>query len=181
MGQTAALPPACARDSGRQAKPKVSVVESVTAFALESCTDGQLAFLRGGERIPVRVHRCFPWSEPGRFLSLRDEKDKELALIEDLAALDAASREVLELAQAEAGFVLEVERIVSAEEVFEIRHFKVVTKQGPRTFQTKLDEWPREVPRGGYLLKDVSGDLYHIPAPETMDERSQTILWGLVD
>jgi len=181
VGQTAALPPACARDSGRQAKQKISSAEPATVFALESGTDGQLIFLRDGERIPARVCRCFPWSEPGRFLSLRDEQDKELALIEDLTVLDGASREVLELAQAEAGFVLEIERIVSAEEVFEIRHFKVVTKQGPRTFQTKLDEWPREVPRGGYLLKDISGDLYHIPAPETMDERSQTILWGLVD
>ncbi len=143
--------------------------------------DGQLMLTRGAVSTPIKVCRCFPWSEPRQFISLRDEKDVELALIKDVNELDEASRRVMEVALAEAGFVLEIEGIESTEEIFEVRHWKVRTKQGPRTFQTKLDEWPREVPGGGYLVRDISGDLFHIAAPETMDERSQKLLWALVD
>ena len=55
------------------------------------------------------------------------------------------------------------------EEDFEIRRFKVLTRQGPRSFQTALDAWPREAPSGGLLLEDVAGDLYRIPPPEELD------------
>ena len=31
-----------------------------------------------------------------------------------------------------------------------------------RTFQTRLDHWPCELPGGGLLIRDVAGDLYYI-------------------
>jgi hypothetical protein len=148
---------------------------------LERGADGQLSAIKDGVRTPVRVCRCFPWSEPGRFISLRDEKENEVALIEQLGELDAASRNAVELALAEAGFVMQIERIESAEEVYEIRAWKVKTRQGPRTFQTALDEWPREIASGGFLIKDVAGDLFLIADPEKLDANSQKILWALVD
>lgn len=174
------------RDSARQPRPREkdedgSTGDAAAPLRIERGADGQLAAVRGEKRTPVRVCRCFPWSDPGRFVSLRDEKELEVAMIGDLEELDPISRTALETALAEAGFVLEIERIMSAEEIFEVRNWKVRTKQGGRTFQTKLDEWPREVPRGGYLVKDLSGDLYYIPNPEALDEKSQVILWGLVD
>ena len=49
-------------------------------------------------------------------LSLRDDKDREVALVEDPASLGATSRDALERALAEAGFVLEVTRVVEIEE-----------------------------------------------------------------
>jgi hypothetical protein len=32
----------------------------------------------------------------------------------------------------------------------------------PWRFQTPRDEWPREVPGGGLLIRDVAGELYFI-------------------
>lgn len=148
---------------------------------LERRDDGQLwARLDGSER-PVRVHRCFPWSEPDRFLSLRDTDNEEFALVRELDDLTQESRRVLESAVAEAGFVLEVTRITEVEEEVEIRLWKVETRQGPRSFQTKLDDWPTEVPGGGIVIRDVAGDLYHVARPEEMDERSRKWLWAFVD
>ena len=155
--------------------------EHCTALTVGRAPDGQLAASKDGVTTTVRVCRCFPWSEPAKFISLRDEKDNEVALIEKLSDLDPESRGIVEVALAEAGFVLEVVRIDEAEEVFEIRAWKVQTKQGARTFQTALDEWPREIASGGYLIRDISGDLFHIAQPEEMDEKSQKILWALVD
>lgn len=164
------------RDSRR------SKAESVKpALSVARMPDGQLSATTAQGTAAVRVCRCFPWSEAAKFISLRDEKENEVALIETLADLDAASRAVVEVALAEAGFVLEIESIESAAEVFEIRAWRVQTRQGPRTFQTALDEWPREVSNGGYLVRDIAGDLFHISEPEEMDERSQKILFGLVD
>jgi hypothetical protein len=80
----------------------------------------------------------------------------------------------------EAGFVLRIRRIVQVDEEVEIRTWQVVTEQGSRSFQTKLDDWPMEVPGGGIVIRDVSGDLYHVPDPEAMDERSRRWLWAFV-
>ena len=150
-------------------------------LALERRVDGQLWARRNGSERAVRVHRCFPWSEPGRFLSLRDTvDDEEFALVRTLDELSGESRRVLEGAIVEAGFVLEVTRIVEVDEEVEIRTWKVETRQGPRSFQTRLDDWPTEVPNGGIVIRDVAGDLYHLADPEGMDTVSRRWLWAFV-
>ncbi len=151
------------------------------ALRVERRQDGQLWAERKGEACPVWVRRCFPWSEPTRFVSLLDHDKNEFALVPDVRALEPASREALEDALAEAGFVLQVERIESVDEEVEIRTWKVRTRQGPRSFQTRLDDWPREVPGGGFLIRDVAGDLYHVADPAALDETSRELLWAFVD
>lgn len=152
-----------------------------TALRIERGADGQLWAERDGELRPVWVRRCFPWSEPTRYVSLLDHENDEFALVPDLGALDPDSREALEDALAEAGFVLQVERIRSVDEEVEIRTWEVDTRQGARSFQTRLDDWPREVPGGGYVIRDVAGDLYHVAAPDDLDDRSRRLLWAYVE
>jgi hypothetical protein len=150
-------------------------------LTLERRADGQLWARRNGSERAVRVHRCFPWSEPGRFLSLRDaEGDEEFALVHTLDELSGESRMALESAIIEAGFVLEVTRIVEVDEEVEIRTWKVETRQGPRSFQTRLDDWPTEVPGGGIVIRDVAGDLYHVVDPDGLDAESRGLLWAFV-
>ncbi|MEN8184926.1 MAG: DUF1854 domain-containing protein, partial [Myxococcota bacterium] len=129
-------------------------------LALERRLDGRLWAVREGEAIAVTPLRCFPWSAPMRCLSLRDDEQQEVALVWDPADLDPESRGALEEALVQAGFVLDVTRVDEVEEDFEIRSWKVHTRQGARSFQTALDAWPREAPTGGLLLEDVAGDLY---------------------
>jgi hypothetical protein len=148
---------------------------------LEKRADGQLWALHHDRETPVRVQRCFPWSEPAAYLSLRDAEGEEVALIPDPARLDPASRRSLEEALLEAGFVLEVTAIEEVEEEVEIRTWRVLTRQGARTFQTRLDDWPYGVPGGGVVIRDVAGDLYYVAAPAEMDARSRRWLWAFVD
>jgi hypothetical protein len=77
--------------------------------------------------------------------------------------------------------VLEVTRVLSIEEEVEIRHWVVETKHGRRSFQTHLDDWPRALPMGGLLIRDVAGDLYRLAAPGQLDRRSRELLWAFVD
>ncbi len=152
-------------------------------LTLERRKDGVLCVTTASstEPRPVVVRPCFPWSESRRYISLRDDANEEVALVRDPAELDADSREALEQALAEAGFLLEVIRVLDVEEEVEIRHWKVLTRQGPRTFQTRLDDWPRSLPGGGFLIRDVAGDLYHIAAPSELDQASRELLWAFVD
>ena len=147
---------------------------------LERRADGQLWATMSGTARAVRVHRCFPWSEPGRFLSLRDTDNEEFVLVASVEHLGADSRRVLEGAIVEAGFVLEVTRIEEVVEEVEIRRWKVETRQGPRSFQTRLDDWPADVPGGGLVIRDVAGDLYHVADPRGLDEKSRKWLWAFV-
>lgn len=158
---------------GRRADAETPVLRSVG--------EGRLLAEVDGAPVAVRLRQCFPWSEPRRHLSLRDDEDREVAFVEDPAALEPASRAALERALAEAGFVLEVTRVLSIDEEVEIRHWAVETRQGRRTFQTHLDDWPRVLPAGELLIRDVGGDLYRLPAPGTMDGRSRELLWAFVD
>lgn len=148
---------------------------------LEWRADGSLWALRGDEERPVSVRRCFPWTEPTRHLSLRDADEEEFALVRDPAELDARSRAALEMALAVAGFVFEVIRVLEIEEEVEIRRWRVETRQGPRTFQTRLDDWPRLLPHGGLLIRDLAGDLYHLLEPKQLDKQSRELLWAFVD
>jgi hypothetical protein len=129
----------------------------------------------------VRVCRLFPWSGPTEYVSLRDADDEELALVHQPSELDPKSRSALEISLAEAGFVMEIEALLSVEEEIEIRTFEVETRQGPRTFQTERDEWPRQLGNGGLLIRDVAGDLYAVRDPESLDAKSKKLLWVFLD
>ena len=152
-----------------------------TELRLAHRSDGQLWAARGGEESAVRVRRAFPWSEPARFISLRDAQDQEFALVADPGELDTASRRALEAALAAAGFVFVVSAVLEITEEVEIRTWRVVLRQGARTFQTRLDDWPRPLPGGGLLIRDVAGDLYRIEDLALLDERSRELLWAYVD
>src|SRR6058998_2786508 len=148
---------------------------------LERRADGRVWAVRDGTERAVWVRRCFPWSEPARFVSLRDDEEREFALVRDPAELDPASRRVLEEALVAAGFVFEVTRVVAIDEEVEIRHWRVETRQGSRLFQTRLDDWPRLLPHGGLLVRDVAGDLYLLADPQALDKHSRALLWAFVD
>lgn len=149
---------------------------------LSLAADGRLLFAAAdGTRHSVRVVRCFPWSEPSRYVSLRNDDDAELCFIDRLDTLDPASRRALESALVAAGFVLRITAISSIEEDFEIRKWQVQTAQGPRSFQTPLDVWPHATPNGDLVIADVAGDLYVFPTLDGLDATSKKLLWAFID
>jgi hypothetical protein len=148
---------------------------------LERRVDGKLWLVQGEGSVAVDLVRCFPWTEPHRYLSLRDESGAERGFITSLEELDPASRRAAEATLARSSFVLEITAIHSVEEDFELRSWRVETAHGPRTFQTPLDGWPRELEAGGLVIEDVYGDLFRIPDPERLDTKSKRLLWAFVD
>ncbi|NIN73068.1 MAG: DUF1854 domain-containing protein [Gemmatimonadetes bacterium] len=160
---------------------KTLLEDSQAELTLERRADGRLWAVKGSEERPVWVRRCFPWSQPARYISLRDSEESEFALVNRLGELSVESRAILEEALVEAGFVLKIVRVLDLDEEVEIRNWKVETEQGPRSFQTRLDDWPRRMPGGGILIRDVAGDLYHVDQPGELDARSRGLLWVFID
>jgi hypothetical protein len=148
---------------------------------LERRPDGRVSVRVGQEQRIVHVRRCFPWSQPQQFVSLRDDDGAEFVLIEDPRSLDVSSRQVLEEALAEAGFLFDVTGVIAIEEEVELRHWRVRASQGARSFQTRLDDWPRRLPDGGLLIRDIGGDLYRITDLARLDRKSRALLWAFVD
>jgi len=149
---------------------------------LERRSDGQIWAVRDdADAVAVKVRPCFPWTHTGGYVSLRDADDNELALVPDLGELDDDVRGLIEEALAEIGFVMEITHVESLESEFEIRNWKVETRQGPFTFQTKLDDWPHALDDGGLLIRDVAANLFLIPDPHALDAHSQKLLYPFVD
>ena len=144
--------------------------------------DGNLYLHRQSEEmISVLARPCFPWSEPKKFITLRDFDNKEVQMIEDPAELDEHSREALKQGLSASDFVFQIVEINTVDTEFEIRNWKVNTVQGKQVFQTHLDEWPRKMPGGGFLLRDVAGNLFYIPSAENLDSHSQGLLSGFIE
>src|SRR2546421_8561408 len=146
----------CSSSRKEDAMTLVATERAAPTLCLEWRSDGSLWALRGDEERAVAVRRCFPWSEPARYLSLRDSEEEEFAVVRDPADLDARSRAALEMALAVAGFVFEVTRLLEIDEEVEIRHWRGETPQGPRAFHTPLGEWPRPLPHRGLLIRALS-------------------------
>jgi len=134
-----------------------------------------------GKETPVTPRRCFPWQEPERFISLVNTEKKEVALVHAIDDLDPASAEALREVLTLMGFTLQITRIESITKEIEIRNWQVQTVQGPRTFQTELDEWPRKISGDRYLIRDVCGDMYSVDEIDALDKKSRDLLWRLLE
>ncbi|HSL72305.1 MAG TPA: DUF1854 domain-containing protein, partial [Longimicrobiales bacterium] len=94
-------------------------------LSLERSADGRLSARVSSEQRIVYVQRCFPWSDPDRFISLRDDDGNELALVPDPAHLSAHTRVALETALAEAGFIFDLQSVTELDEEVELRNWHV--------------------------------------------------------
>lgn len=110
----------------------------------------------------VTLKPCFPKSHPDKYFSVRDDKEKELYLLESLLNLDEDNKKIIEEYLKVQSFNYEVIGIHHVDEEFGVRHWEVKTKQGDRSFQTELDAWPDIQADGRILIDDLFGDQYEI-------------------
>ena len=137
---------------------------------------GFLCTTRNDLEIMVEVRPCFPWSRKNDFFSLRDEKGVELALLSSVEKLPDKMRQIIEEHLIQLGFTLNILKIDKIVEDIELRHYLVHTPSGGRTFQTALDDWPKKMDNGNFLITDLHGDLYQIEDFEGLDKETKKIL-----
>lgn len=131
--------------------------------------------------VKVTSSLCFPWMKDNEFISIRDEQGTEITLIEKLTELDEISKQAVIQSLLTETFMMNIIAINKINTEFEIRHWDVITQQGPYLFQTQIDYWPQRLNKTGILIHDVAGNIFYIADLNSLNEKSQQLLWPFLD
>lgn len=134
-------------------------------FSMERIEKGSYRLTMFDDRCYMRVSakRCFPFSMPDSFISLRDAENEEIGIIKDLGEMNKEYRvwvdEMLELRY----FLPKILSIVSVRNRRGAVEWSVETDYGDRDFVTwGLGDTMQEVKPEWYLVSDVDGNRYQI-------------------
>jgi len=161
--------PAAPTPAGEPAPPPVVEKAAVN-------TAGQLVVhLRGRSEpiVDVRAARCFPWSTPENYISLRDSAGKEIVLLESLVELDAATREVIERELADKVFNPKIRHIVSYKSDLGVTEITADTDRGQVTFHVRSRDDVRMLSAKRALFHDADGNTYELPDLDAIDAQSR--------
>ena len=121
----------------------------------------------GGKTYPrIAVHRCFPFSDPGHYISIREPEGdgKEIGLIEDMAALPGELRDMLEEQMALRYFAPVIRQIREIKEEYGYSYWDVVTDKGPCRFTVRMGSGSvYAIGPDRYLVNDLDGNRFEIP------------------
>lgn len=121
----------------------------------------------------LRPVRLFPLTEPQHWVSLVDEKGREVASIEDLTTLDAEQRGAIESALKRRDFVPVVRRITAIKRATDGHDWHVETDRGPTVFRLETDESIQSLGGTRLVIFDKSGTRYLIPDVAALDRESR--------
>ncbi len=139
---------------------------------------GQLVLIGADGQLHTGIEpvRAFPFSDSERWVSLRDGEWQELLLIQDLAALDARSRAVLEDELAQREFVPVIRRIRHISALTEPAEWVVDTDRGMTRFVLDGEDDVHSLRGRRVLIVDANRMRYLIPDARTLDATSRRML-----
>jgi len=169
-----------------QHKPKEPYVEKAEdrsaqgrIISIERNSAGQLvARLEGREDpiVDVRIVRCFPWSVPDSYVSVRGADGKEVAMLRSIDELDEASRSVVDEELRDKVFNPKILRIVDYKHEFGVTQIQAETDRGEVTFQIRSRDDIRILSAKRALFRDVDGNTYELPDVTALDATGQNYL-----
>ncbi len=137
---------------------------------------GQLVVQMDGKDSPVvdaRVARCFPWSLPGSYVSIRDKEGKELALFKTVEELEPASRKIVQEELADKVFNPKIRRITSYRNEFGVISITAQTDRGEVTFQIRSRDDVRLLSDTRALFRDADGNTFELSDLGELDRTSR--------
>ncbi|NLL43321.1 MAG: DUF1854 domain-containing protein [Firmicutes bacterium] len=154
----------------------------VSKARLRTTAGGLVSLNLGDQFYPkVDLHLAFPFTEPERFISVREPEGEEIGLIRDLSELDAASQKAVRDELSWRYYTPQIKRIVSYKEEFGHTYWEVETDRGLRKFVTRgRDQTVRSISARRTLIIDVSGNRYEIADLAELDARSRDYLATLL-
>jgi len=136
----------------------------------------------GLERYPrVALRSCFPVSEMGHFLSVRDAADEqqpEIGIVEDWTALREADRAALAAELNMHYFVPRILKVHAIKEEFGFLYWTVETDKGAKQFvmSNNIVRKTREIGPEHWLLIDVNQARYEIADVQALDRPSKKLI-----
>ena len=124
----------------------------------------------------VRAVRTFPLSGKADYISLVDDKGKEVALIGNPRDLDEASLACLERSLKRMYYVARIVEVLKISETMGISKWHVMTDRGYANFEILARDNIRESPKGRFIIVDADGNRFEIPDVTQLDDKSQSIV-----
>jgi hypothetical protein len=140
---------------------------------------GQLIVRLAGAAEPIldaRVARCFPWSVPQAYVSIRNKEGREVVLLKTLGELDEASRAIVQMELRDKIFNPKITRIVDHRTEFGITSVSAETDRGPVIFQIRSRDDIRILSASRLLFRDADGNTYEVADVTALDAHSQKFL-----
>jgi hypothetical protein len=152
------------------------MVEQPKILRMECDSAGKLKAFLVDQDEPVedvRVARCFPWSLPEDYISVRDPQGREIVLLTSLDELDDTSRDIVREELAHKVFNPRIQCVKHCATEFGITSMTVETDRGEVTFQLGSRDDVRHLSATRVLLNDVDGNIYEVPDVSRLDGDSQ--------
>ena len=125
----------------------------------------------------VRVARAFPFSDPDRYIGLRDGDDKDIGILTTLHDLDADSRAIVEGELEKRYFTPRIERVLTVKEEFGVVTWEVETDRGPRRFLVRnLRDSTFPLGKNRLMMTDTDGNRYEFPDVGAVGTKAMTVL-----
>ncbi|MDF2567651.1 MAG: hypothetical protein K0R90_1107 [Oscillospiraceae bacterium] len=127
-------------------------------------TSGGFVCMKFGEKECKRIalHRCFPFSCPENFISVRDEQGNEIGIIRSLDDLDKKTAELL-ISQMEMRYFLpQIQAISSIKDEYGYSYWEVSTDKGECRFTCNSNGSVIRLSETRVIITDISGNRYEI-------------------
>ncbi len=158
-----------------QEQVSIETFEPSQITHIERGPDGQLVVhVAGREPVKdVRVARCFPWSRPEQFISIRSAAGQELCLLKGLDDLAPAGRTLVQEELDQKVFNPKISRVLSSKSEFGIVTITAQTDRGVVSFQVRTRDDIRMLSTTRALFRDVDGNIYDLPDINLLDAVSR--------
>ena len=152
------------------------------AFELFQDDRSRLILRRPGQDdvVDVRLRRAFPWSRADRYVSIRSAEGKEILFIDDVAALPADQRQLIEQSLTTTSFIPRITRVERVDIRFGFQQWKVQTDRGPIEFRVQEREDIRFMNDGRFSIKDADGSIYELAPLDKLDDHSRKAVEALI-
>lgn len=125
----------------------------------------------------VRIARAFPFSNPDRYIGLRDGDDKDIGILTTLQGLDGDSRAIIEEELERRYFTPRIEKVLTVSEQFGVVTWEVETDKGPRRFLVRnLRDSTFPLGRNRLMMTDTDGNRYEFPDVTVVGTKAMAVL-----
>ncbi|WP_419874687.1 DUF1854 domain-containing protein [Candidatus Pristimantibacillus sp. PTI5] len=147
---------------------------ALSEIRLFRSADGILHFEREGKSFArVTLARCFPYTKPGKFISVRSADGSEIAMIQDVNFLAEESLQAVREELDRNYMIPVIKQILSVRKRGSEWHLQVDTNYGPAALDLEnLHENIQPVTDSRWLVTDREGRRFELSDPGQMDARS---------
>ena len=128
----------------------------------------------------LEPRRLFPLTNGSSYISLLDEREREIAMVRDMRALDADSAAALDACFSEYYMIPKILRVISCEDKFGDLKWKVETDRGIVSFRIRNRHSDIKKLWGTHrvIIRDSNDNRYEIPDYTAMDSHSNHLLFS---